>query len=58
MLHVVDRAVPAPDGAVVQPQVVQRRHPPAVQLVERVGRLDQRQQRRHPAHVVVEDLQG
>ena len=54
---VVDRPVPAPDRAVVQPQLVELRHPARGQLGHRVGVLGDRHQRREVAAVLREQVE-
>ena len=54
---VVDRPVPAVDGAVVQPQLVQLGHPAAVQHRDRVLVGADRQQRREVPGVLLEQVE-
>ena len=54
---VVDRPVPAVDRAVVQPQLGQRRRAARLEHVERVLVVDDREQRREVADVLLEQVE-
>jgi hypothetical protein len=57
-LDVVDRTVPAPHRAVVQPKLTQARHTPLCKGGIGILGLQRRKQRRKEPHDIVEELDG